>query len=302
MRVQAQYTSYNCYNRKLAYQNIPVNFASYKYAPGAKHSIKTLNPAILYMNKIFERSLIISRKRIQSIMPELKPYTEEIPLGKSYALDINKDNRKKYLVVLHGAGQNVSNLQPLYKEVLDKTEFGILAPEYRGFGKNKPDIISTDSFLEDTQQALDYLTEKKEINPQNICIMGHSLGGFIAARLVHKNDNLGHLILVCPIDSLSQNSVNIGSNKNMPKLVIYLLKHFNFIRNSINKIVQTNNYIKKINTPIDIIHSKDDRTINYSSSQNIAANCKKLNSFHMPESGGHGIDSSKIDIITSLLK
>ena len=301
MKIQSLDTGFNIYHQNR--NNTAVNFTSFAYKPGAKLSIRNFNPLKLHMNKFFERSLLISRLRFQELSPELTPYTHEVSVGKSYAWDINKDNRKKYLMVLHGAGQNISNLQSLYKEVINKTSFAVFAPEYSGFGKNPPSIISAMSLDNDTDAALKYLTEKKKVNHKDIYVMGHSLGGFIATQLVQKNNDIGRMILVCPLESLRNRSVNynIASGRNSSKFTTYLFKHFGFLMNSLNKTVRTDYFIKKINVPTDIIHAKNDSILNYSSSKNLALNCKNLNGLYLPDSGGHGMDISKIDIITSLL-
>lgn len=279
------------------------SFRAYSYNPGAKIGINRLNPVTTYVSKVFERTLAVSRIRIKEEIPEIKPYTREVLIGKSYAWDINKDNRKKYLMVLHGVGQNISNLQTLYKEVLEKTPYAILAPEYQGFGKNKPAKISSKTLLKDTQAALDYLTHEKDIRPEDISVVGHSLGGFIAAQLVRKNNDLNRLIMVCPLESFRQNSVNIETtfDNNMPKWLGYVLKNMEFLRMPLNRVIKTNYFVKKINVPVDIIHAKDDKVINYISSEKLASHCKNLSSLNIAENGGHRLDLSKINMITSIL-
>ena len=93
MKIQSLNTGFNIYHQNR--NNTAVNFTSFAYKPGAKLSIRNFNPLKLHMNKFFERSLLISRLRFQELSPELTPYTHEVSVGKSYAWDINKDNRKK---------------------------------------------------------------------------------------------------------------------------------------------------------------------------------------------------------------
>lgn len=311
MKIQPYYNTYT-YNRSyrrnpapLKYTNSAVSFgAAYQFnTKTSKHILDQINPINIYINKIFERSLIASRRRIQQAIPELAPHLKELSLKDTYAWDINKDNRQKYLVVLHGTSQNISNLQFLYKNVLQKTNYAILAPEYRSFGKNKPHIVSQKTFAEDTQAALDYLEKEKNIKPQNICVLGHSFGGFAATQLINNNPDIGRLILVSSIDSLEHETVNIDNSlrNKTSKFITFLFKHFKFLRASLTNVCKTNNLLKNIDTPVDIIHSKNDRLIKPQSSRNLASLCKNLDELYILDSGGHGLESNKIDVITSIL-
>ncbi len=303
MKIQSQnyYSSYN-YNTQYR-QNYQPGFKSYTYEPAKKISLANLNPVILYVNKLFERSLQASRRRIQSVSPALAPFTEEIKLGKSYAWDINKDDRKKYLIALHGTSQNISNLQLLYENVLEKTPYAIFAPEYRGFGKNKPATVSPKTFVEDTTQALDYLKKEKGIKAEDICVLGHSFGGFAASKLVQKNPDIGRLILVSSIDSLEHETVNFekGTRNKLPKYIRFLFKNFKILRRPLVKLFRINDCLNEIKAPVDIIHSKNDFLIKPDSSKNLAAKCQNLSSLTILKLGGHGMDSGKVDTVVSIL-
>ena len=279
-------------------------FQGHIYSP--KQSVFTrMNPAKMYLQKLFERTLIVSRARIQPIMPELEPITKEVVLHSkkksTYAWDINDGSKKKYALVLHGMSQNISNLQPLYKEIAQRTDYAVLAPEYRGFGKNPDAAVSTKTFLEDTTMALNYL-KHKGIKPKDICVIGHSLGGFTASQLVQKNQDVGRLILVSSIDSLKKDATNFKAAKNsFPSVVFYLFENVKILRRPIEHIFKTGECLKKINTPIDIIHSTNDTVVKSISAKRIAEKCKNLQSLHLLKSGGHAWDSQKINTIISLL-
>ena len=302
MRIQP---NYNINNRIYAYNDgKSTPFKAQIYSP--KNSIFTrINPGKMYLQKMFERTLVISRARIQPIIPALIDITKEIPLNSkkktTYAWDINDGTRKKYALILHGMSQNVSNLQPLYKEITEKTDFAVFAPEYRGFGKNPKSVVSTKTFAEDTALALEYL-KKKGIKQENIYVIGHSLGGYIASQLVQKNPDLGRLILVSSIDSLKKDATNFLAAKNSASpAILYLYEHFKILRSPIERLFKTGDCLKKINTPIDIIHSTNDTVVKSISAERIAKKCKNLQSLHLLKTGGHAWDNQKINTIISIL-
>lgn len=281
-----------------------VDFKGYVYKPNKNCSFNNFNPVMLYVNKLFERSLIASRRRIQSVSQNLALYTKEINIGKSYGWDITKGDRKKYIIILHGTGQNITNLQTLYENILTKTNYAVLAPEYRGFGKNEPAIISAKTLTQDTQAALNYLTKEKKIPPENISVLGHSFGGFAASQLVSANPKLERLILVSSIDSLKHESVNFdkGARRKIPEFIKFLFNHIALMRKPLANIFKTNDCLKNISVPVNIIHSQNDTLVKVSSAANLAAKCKNLQGLHILKTGGHGMDSTKIDTIISVIK
>lgn len=252
---------------------------------------------------MFERSLSASRRRVISVCPELENYTQEIQLANTYAWDINSDNRKKYVMILHGTGQNISNLQLLYKVIIQKTDYAILAPEYRGFGKNKPTKISPETFLADTTNALNYLKNKKSIKLDDITLIGHSFGGFAASQLANKNQGFEHLILVSTFDSLSPNVINFkkATKGQSSKMLELLFKHIDFLKKSLDGVFNSNRCIKKLNTPVSIVHSVNDKLVNVKSSENLASMCKNLKGEYYLPTGGHTMDKTKIDMLVKIL-
>jgi esterase/lipase len=287
-------------NRKRPSKSVP--FMGYVYSP-KRCFLSELNPIKFAADKLFERSLFASRRRLLPVSPELEKYTKEVPLAGTYAWDINPDNREKYVMILHGTGQNISNLQLLYKAIINQTDYAILAPEYRGFGKNKPSNISPETFLEDTTNALDYLKDKKSIKLSNITLIGHSFGGFAASQLANKNQGLEHLILVSTFDSLSPNIINFNkaTKGQSSKMLELIFKHIDFLKKSLDSIFSSNHCIKKLKVPVSILHSVNDKLVNVKSSENLAGMCKNLKGAYYLPTGGHAMDKTKIDTLVKIL-
>ncbi|MBO5738267.1 alpha/beta fold hydrolase [bacterium] len=268
--------------------------------------IKSLTPLLnpnVGLNQFISRTIDISRLRVQKLAPNLKNITKEITFNfkksNTYALDINPNNRKKYAIVLHGLGQNVTNLQPLYQSIINKTDYAIIAPEYRGFGKNKPQKISQKSLSEDTQTAIKYLKDKG-IKPSDICIIGHSLGGYLASNLALVNSQVSKLILVSSAESISNKSMD-DVNISLPKFTKFLIKNFPILQGAKYKKINTAKNLEKINMPVYIIHSQNDKIVKSDVAKHLASSCKNLQSIEILKEGGHVLDPTKINkIIDSL--
>lgn len=303
------YNSISYFPRQPQYRSSPganVSFQSYKIIGIIAHNTK--NPIKAYAQDVFKRSLIASARTISSTIPELKPITKEVNLKISdkettYAWDIQNKNSKKYVIYMHGASQNITNIQNLYKNIIENTDFSILAPEYRGFGKNKTGKVNSKTLLEDARAALKYLKEEKQIKEKDIVVIGHSMGAYPAVLLTNKEPKLGRLMLVSPIGSVAKQplDINVWFAKRMPPLVKFLFKNFKVLRTSLSDFFQIETLVKKIKMPIDIIHAQNDRLIKYTSSEALANNCQKLNSLTILKQGGHKMETNKINTIISLL-
>ena len=312
--INVNYNNYNISNNK-SYQygrisasymmpNDEITFKSRNYVKKTESILQKINPINLYMNVLFNRSVIASKKRFVQPKPEIEDICKEIKLkNNNFAWDINKNNSKKYIMVLHGLSQNITNQQYLYSNIVNRSDYAVFAPEYRGFGKNKKCILTLDTLLEDSQNALDYLTKEKKINPKNIYVIGHSFGGLIASQLVERNENVGKLILVSTIDYLNSDTVNmkrVAKNKKLP-FINSILQHFNFIKKKMAKNLNVQKHLQNINVPICIIHSKNDSAIHFKSAKNLAKICKNLEALRLTETGGHGVEMRKVNEIIKII-
>ena len=86
------------------------------------------------------------------------------------------------MVIFHGnagnIGHRLSNVHGLYTQV----KCNVLLVEYRGYGRSQGYPFEHGFYL-DSQAALDYLVERRDIDNQKIVLFGRSLGGAVAIDL-----------------------------------------------------------------------------------------------------------------------
>lgn len=253
-------------------------------------------------NRSYETSIKGSKRPYLSIKEDLiniiKPV--EIKVGKDEkitAFDINPNNSEKYLIFLHGFSQNITSNQPLYK-ALSESNFGVLAIDYRAYGKNSPSTHTSETdIMHDIQAAAKYLKEKG-IN--SIGLVGHSFGGYMAAKTSNIN-NFDFQILVSPMLSLEFWLNNVLKNPGkyrMESLMIRLIPGF---KEHYLKTFDIGKHITSNTTPTYIVHSKTDGYINVKRVNEFAKTIYNLKEYILLKRGGHRMDDFKIEGITEIL-
>lgn len=270
---------------------------------GLNNTLNKLSPYNLYMEKVFDRYTHISKNRWMPIDNLIKPNLKVITLSKGKhkieAWEINPNNNNKYVIFYHGLGQNISSNQEMYKKILNKG-YGLLAPEYGSFGKNT-DKMDAKSIKLHTEMAIEYL-QKKGIQNQNIGIIGFSMGSFPAIETAAKTKNLKFLLLISPFNSLKNEieMITKGSTIRLPKLIKYSINKFPFLLNHIDNIFKNNKKIKKIDAPVYLIHSSNDKIVPQKSTEEIAKKVMNLQQFIILEKGGHVIEDNKLNAFDNL--
>ncbi len=274
---------------------------------GGWKSLNAVNPISLYTNKYFSRAAKGSRQKFDPILPELSNIIKPLKMGKISAWDINPNQSKEYIFFLHGMAQNVSNYQDLYNVAL-KHNKGVFAVEYRGYGTNQSAYLSEDRLRKDVEKAYKYLSDKKNINPDNITVVGHSMGGALATNFACKHHDIKSLVLLCPITSLSYLGQKFTLNKNLgigvPPFFKKLTDNSKILKwlyklrfNSVDKMAN-------VKTPTYILHSQNDSVTLLTGAKRLAAKARQqkvLKEFAIFKSGGHKIDSKKVEKFSNIL-
>lgn len=140
--------------------------------------------------------------------------------------------------------------------------------DYRGFGKSKGKRTE-DRLYNDGQQIYKWLL--KRYQEKDMIIYGRSLGSGIATRIASWN-NPKMLILDAPYYSFYHNIKRWGFWIPLRLLLRYQIR--------------TDQFIKKVDAPIHIIHGNKDRLIPYSHSLKLKKLVDKI-TLHEIHGGGH---------------
>lgn len=280
---------------------------------GGIKSFNVLNPISRYSNRYFNKSAQNSGLHITELSEDIAPFVNTIWMKSKKntlisALDINPSGSKTYVMFLHGMAQNVYDYQPLYKTILNK-KFGVFTPEYRGYGINPKAKISEDKLRADVDRAYKYLTEEKGISPENIILIGHSMGGALATNLASKHKNLKSLILICPITNLSNIGERFAIHKQIgegiPKPIYKTTEHVKPLRWLYSLCFNSINKLNKTKVPTYIIQSKNDSVTPIIHARKLVKTARKrgiFKNFICLPTGGHKVDSKKVEAIANILE
>ena len=157
---------------------------------------------------------------------------------------IPADNSQLTVLFCHGNGGNMmhrwDSINILYNLGLNCFIF-----DYRGYGSSEGEPSEEGTYL-DVAAAYKWLTEKKRISPDNIILFGRSLGGSIAAQLATKVKTKALII-----ESTFTSYVDIGK-RFYPYMPVRWFARFSY---------RTIDYIKQVNCPVMIIHSRNDEVV-----------------------------------------
>lgn len=197
----------------------------------------------------------ISYQNLQEIdeFKEIKIQNDDVNLSGWFWNIQNKETPSPLVIFFVGNSSNSSNL--LYNYYLSgniKEAFknhNLMIVDYPGYGlsKGKP---SDKSMFMASDYIFQYASQMKEVDKNNIVIMGFSIGTGVATYCASQNEANG-LILIAPYDnalSLYNDNVNIFYGP------LKLLAKYKF---------DSSTYAKNVSEPVLIFASKEDKIINY---------------------------------------
>lgn len=105
------------------------------------------------------------------------------------------DFRGKCLIFCHGNGETAVS-ERYWFEQLAAAGVSVICPDYRGYGLSIGKL-SEEGCYEAAHAAYDYLVEERKVRPQDIVVLGYSLGSAVAVEL-SVTERTGGLILQTP--------------------------------------------------------------------------------------------------------
>lgn len=150
------------------------------------------------------------------------------------------------VLVCHGNGGNIAHsLDNL--NVLSSLGLSCFAFDYRGYGNSSGRPTEAGTYL-DAQAAYDWLTGAKGIPPEQIVLLGRSLGASVAAHLAGRVRVAG-----LAAESAFTSYLDMAA-RFYPYLPVKLFRRFLFGYDTLA-------YIKEVRCPVMVLHSRNDELV-----------------------------------------
>lgn len=194
---------------------------------------------------------------------------------------------KLTLLWFHGNAGNLTHRAPMISEFQASFQVNILILDYQGYGKSEGSP-SEEGIYADAKAMWDWLLQEKQQKPEQIVVLGRSLGCAIASHLVTQVQPAA-LILDSPFSSF----VDVAS-AHFPWLPVRWIARFRYT---------TAEYVKKRSCPLLVIHSPDDEVIPYKLGQRCYEQAASPKEF-LQIQGTHndGFYQSKSDYVAAVRK
>ncbi len=173
------------------------------------------------------------------------------------------------LLFFHGNAGNISHRLDSLK-IFNDLRLSVLIFDYRGYGRSdgRPSEQGT---YRDAEAAWRYLTEQRHVLPHDIMLFGRSLGAAVAAYIASR-----HAPKVLILESAFTSVPDLAADL-YPFLPARWLVRFRY---------NTEDYVRSINCPLLIVHSREDEIIPYTHGQRLFAAAREPKQF-LEIRGGH---------------
>jgi dipeptidyl aminopeptidase/acylaminoacyl peptidase len=210
-------------------------------------------------------------------------------------LDHGPGERAPLITIVHGGpyGRVTNTLQDRDFQPLAAQGYAVFAPNYRGsagYGKDfameiRGDLMGKD--YEDVMKGIDYIIEKGVADPERLCIMGGSYGGYMTNWAVTHTDRFKAAVSSYGIFSL----INDMCNSSIPTFEHDYMGAWYW--ESLDSYLKSSPFIHagKVHTPVLILHGDVDDNTFISNSKELYTTLKKMGRtvefVHYPREG-HG--------------
>ena len=95
---------------------------------------------------------------------------------------------KAYLLYCHGNGEHVAYVAPLADQLRSSLDVAVFAFDYRGYGRSEGSAHEA-GILADARAAHTWLCERAGVAPDQVILMGRSIGGAVAVDLADEHQS-----------------------------------------------------------------------------------------------------------------
>lgn len=179
---------------------------------------------------------------------------------------------KGTVIHFHGNAENMS-AHWSFVSWLPQRGFNVFVFDYRGYGQSQgsPDIKGV---FEDANEAINYVRQRPDINPQRLLVFGQSLGGTNAIVAVGAGNRAGVKAVAIEATFFSYSTI---ANQNLPGAGLLISNQYSAER-----------YIAKLSPiPLLLLHGTADDVISYDHATMLLQQAQAPKTLITVPNGGH---------------
>lgn len=188
--------------------------------------------------------------------------------AKSQNKNTDTPRSRRLVFYLHGNAGSLNNWGYAAEEFLLEG-YDVFMLDYRGYGKSDGQIGSEKQLFSDVEKT--FLEIKNLYQEKEIIITGFSIGSGPASWLASRN-KIDLLVLIAPFYNMKE----LASHY-FPYLPSFILRYS----------LKNNIYLQKVETPVVLIHGREDEIIPYKSSLKLKEELKTEVRLFILEGSGH---------------
>lgn len=208
--------------------------------------------------------------------------------------DINPYRCKKYIIFCEGISSEKSSVLQQYAYLkLAESGWGVAAFDYRGRGKSSG-IFSQKGAVADVKTIYEYLIVCG-ITASDIGVIGHSMGSGVAADFCSQYQT-AFTVLINPFSKASDMAKRIAQKAKLPLFANSFIQKLPSFLIPLQNRFDNERALKKIKSPVLIIHTKDDSVIPVEFARRLyKENLRKNVNYLELNNNDHEINEEKID-------
>jgi pimeloyl-ACP methyl ester carboxylesterase len=253
--------------------------------------------------KFYKRCKEVAYDIIPEISEKIKSFT--VTTRKGVTIDcwnINPSKSRKYLVFCNGmqCEKDRTELQHAYNNLLC-TNYGIIAFDYQGRGKSGG-VFSQKGAYQSLEAIFEYL-KSKGIEPENIGLVGHSMGCAVVTDFA-KDNKCAFVAIMNPFNKATDEVKGFIDLTKISKLIKSIIKSIPSALIPLRNRFNNEAYLQKIRCPVLILHAKDDKEVSVELGRKLHEKVKHKSNikYHEFDTGGHGVNDEKITRVVQFIK
>lgn len=243
---------------------------------------------------LISRGAVIPWKRDVAAPSVISPDYEEVRFSNAQGLQLRAwyfpcAEASHTILVCSGNTGNISLSLPYAKLLLDGG-FNVLLFDYQGFGGSEG-IASVMSLCTDTEAAFRYLTQQRNLKPENIGVFGISLGSILALMIANEQQAAAVAVedVFVPEQMLEQFGVREDDPNVMKGMAIRVAKKL--LLGRVNPIHNA----KACDCPVFLMHGLNDRLLPFYGTVQVSKMLNLNSRVWLMDQAGHAPETLEVN-------